>query len=316
MRIPRLPPLRVLALTPLAIGGGCHCASVTNNAGADSAVVLVDGNLGGTCVNDSIYRIVDGPVSLGTFDAPGACNTEIIVFSNGDAVALADPSSVFSSSYGTVTIDLTPDRIVVPVVVWRADGGSGAGAPAAGEIALADTLFDENHGGIAFTATYQNVATADSTTINQVAIDVWNGGFCTTSSITSDATIYTAGQINIYYTNEAFTGWHCGTDNIIMIGSLAQPESLTHELGHAFSLGHTNSVDYDGDGVLDFAANNIMVGGGFGRDHFSEGQDLRMSLNASSDLNGLGYRTGATRTCLDSDITDTCPWLALDGVPN
>ena len=316
MHRPTQSRFRVLLFAPLAVGGGCHCATLTNNAGADSAVVVVDGRLAGACVNDSVYRIVDGAVSLGTYDAPAGCNTEIVVFSDGDAVAVADPTSVFSSSYGTVSIDLTPDLISVPLAVWRADGVVGAAPPATTEVALAATLFDENHGGVTFTASYQTAGSTDSTTINTVAIDVWNSLSCSVTAITGNPAIYTAGQLNVYYTNQPFTGWHCGTSNIIMIGTLAQPESLTHELGHAFSLGHTNSVDYDADGVLDFDASNIMVGGGFGRDHYSEGQAWRMSLNATSDLNGLGYRTGATRACLDSAIDATCPWLALDGLPN
>lgn len=316
MSVSQKPPLRLLLLAPLAIGSGCHCAVLANNAGSDSAVMVIDGARGGVCVNDSIFRIADEQIVLGNWDAPGACNSEVIVFSDGDAVALDDPGGVFSTSYGTFTVDLTPNRISVPLLVWRADGISGAAAPATTEIALADDLFDDNHAGARFTATYNNVGTSDSTSINDVAIDVWNSGSCSVASITGNAAIYNSTQINVYYTNQAFTGWHCGTSNIIMIGSLATPESLTHEIGHAFSLGHTNSVDYNGDGSLDFASNNIMVGGGSGRDHFSEGQGLRMSLNASSDLNGLGYRSGATRTCDDSAITDVCPWLALDAVPN
>ena len=316
MSFPQMPPLRLLLLTPLAIGSGCHCAALANNATSDSAVMVIDGARGGVCVNDTIFRIGDEQIVLGNWDAPGACNSEVIVFSDGDAVALDDPGGVFSTSYGTFTVDLTPNRISVPLVVWRADGISGAAAPATTEIALADDLFDDNHAGATFTASYNDLGTTDSTTVNDVAIDVWTSGSCSVAGITGDPSLYNSGQINVYYTTQAFTAWHCGTSNIIMVGSLATPESLTHEIGHAFSLDHTNSVDYDGDGIDDFASNNIMVGGGSGRDHFSEGQGLRMSFNVSSDLNGLGYRSGATRTCADDLITDVCPWLALDAVPN
>ena len=119
-----------------------------------------------------------------------------------------------------------------------------------------------------------------------------------------------------FFATQPFTGFYCGNSQIIMIGTTAQPESLTHEFGHAFSLDHTGAVDYNGDGVNDFPATNIMVGGGFGRVTYSEGQGFRMSLNGSSDLNGLGYRTGSTRTCPDATINARCPWVALDATPN
>lgn len=311
-----LPPFKVLMLSLVAIFSGCHCIDVENNSGLDSTVVLVDGSMGGVCVNDSIYRATDATVSLGTYETPGACNEEMVIFSDGDAVKLIQPVPVFSSTYGSEIADLTPDLTNVPIVVWRADGISGAAAPATTEVALANSLFDGNNAGIQFTATYQNVNAADSTTINDVAISVWNGGVCTVGNVTGNASIYNTNQINVYYTTRAFTGWHCGASNIIMIGTLAQPESLTHEFGHAFTLSHTQNVDYNGDGVNDFAAANIMIGGGFGRVTFSEGQGFRMSLNSTSDLNGLGYRTGATRSCTDSAISSTCPWLGLDVTPN
>ena len=312
-----LPPLRVIMLAPLAFGNGCHCVRLQNNATADSAVLLVDGRMSGACVNDYVFRVVDGPVNIGRYNSPGTCNTEIVVFSDGDAVQVVDPTSTFSSMFGTETVDLTPDLINVTVVVWRADGLTGAVAPASTELALANTLFDDNNSGISLTPTYQTVNSADSTTINDAAIDTWNTLSCASAApVSGDPNIYTAGQINVYYTTQAFTGWYCGSSQIIMIGTIAQPESLTHEFGHAFSLDHTNNVDYDGDGVVDFPATNIMIGGGFGRDTYSEGQAFRMSLNSSSDLNGLGYRTGSTRTCTDATISATCPWLALDATPN
>ena len=121
---------------------------------------------------------------------------------------------------------------------------------------------------------------------------------------------FTANQLNVYYVNGAFTGLNCIADrNIIVIGTTANNQTLAHEFGHAYSLGHTNNL-------AGFGANNVMVGGGASRTHFSEGQDFRMNVNPTSALNANGVRTGPTRTCPDATTSQNCPALALDAAPN
>ena len=125
----------------------------------------------------------------------------------------------------------------------------------------------------------------------------------------TSSTFFTAGRLNVYYVNGAFTGLMCTANpNVIVIGTTANNQTLAHEFGHSFSLNHTNTA-------AGFPSDNVMIGGGSNRTHFSVGQAFRMNVNAGSALNTNGVRVGITRNCPDGTTSTTCPALSLDATP-
>jgi hypothetical protein len=121
---------------------------------------------------------------------------------------------------------------------------------------------------------------------------------------------YQAGRLNVYYVDGAFTALNCIYDrNVSVVGTQANNQSLAHEFGHAFSLGHTNNI-------ASIPNTNVMHGGGAGRTNFTEAQCFRCNVNTTSVLNTNGVRTGPTRNCPDGTSSDRCPDLALDPSPN
>lgn len=279
-----------------------------NNAGNDSAVVLMDARRSFGCVDDEIWRGND-IIDVGSVLSNGSCNAEVAVFSDDDAMALITPSAAWTDPLGDLhPVNLSP-RLQPQANVWLAIAGTQPRAQA--EIFVADLLYNINHAGIGFltNVNYQDVS-GNANAVN--TIQTAQANYCTTAwrtALTGSAW-YTANQLNVYYVNQAFTGLNCTADrNIIVIGTAARPESLSHEFGHGFSLGHTN-------GLAAFGGNNIMWGGGTGRTNFTEGQDFRMNVNSGSVLNTNGTRNGPIRNCPDATTSTTCPALALDAVPN
>lgn len=309
-RVRRCPPRPVFPRTDRV--------DLRNNAGSDNAVVFLDARRSGGCVNDEIDR-GSGLFAVGSVLSNGGCRSEAAVFSDDDAVQLLENVTTWTDPLGDrLPADLTPDRWQAPVDVWITQ--TTLQTRSQNEMAQGDLLLNTNHAGVDILANvrFQPLpTTANAATINTTAGNVWNTGTCTVGAITGNPAIFTAGRINVYFVNQAFTGWWCPGSNVIAIGTTAQPESLAHEFGHAFSLAHTNGVDYDLDGANDFPNTNIMWGGGVGRTTFTEGQCFRMTLNPGSMLNVNGVRTaGPLRTCADATIGPGCPWIARDAVPN
>lgn len=98
--------------------------------------------------------------------------------------------------------------------------------------------------------------------------------------------------INIYYVekvkgNEG-RGIHCGSDSgnlngywdVVVIGQKTTPALLTHELGHAFGLGHVNTFP-------GFGKTNVMHDSSNIRQFLTEGQTFRQAVNTDSAINRL-----------------------------
>jgi hypothetical protein len=284
----------------------CDEIELQNNTGNDSAVLFIDGRRTGGCVNDEIRRDTT-TVCVGNLLSRQVCRSEVAVFSDDNAMALVENVNVWSDSIGDrLTIPLQP-ILNAPVTVWLLDPN--AAARAAADLANANLLYNVNHAGVQYAATVNDRST-NNTAINLVGTSTAN--MCQTAWIAglTGSAFFTPGQVNIYYVNGAFTGLNCiAVRNIIVVGTTANNQTLAHELGHACSLSHTN-------GNSAFGSNNVMIGGGAARDHFSEGQDFRINMNPGSVLNANGVRTGPTRTCSDATTNNSCPALGLDATPN
>lgn len=278
-----------------------------NNASSDQAVVLLDANRIGGCVNDEVRR-GSGFIGVGSVRANGSCRSEVAVFSDDDAMRLVPNVNLWTDSLGDVLpVDLTPNRLMAPLSVWLTRAN--AAATAAADVANANLLYNVNNSGIGFAAATQDLSG------NQNAVTTIGTG-CANAAAVQASNFFTPGRLNVYYVNGAFTGVNCGLNrNIQYVGTTANNQTLAHEFGHSFSLGHTN-------GLAGFPLVNVMIGGGQNRTHFSEGQSFRMNVNCFSTLNGNGVRTGPVRNCPDSLAgncpagTDAhCPALATDVTP-
>jgi hypothetical protein len=154
--------------------------------------------------------------------------------------------------------------------------------------------------GIGFQTTAINNATADPDT------NALLNATCTQAANLRSQIGFTAGQLNAYYLDNpgGARGWWCG-NNTIIVGAGADNESLSHEFGHGFSLGHTN-------GLPGFPATNLMLSGGTGRNNITEGQCFRCNVDDDSTLNTNGVRVGLTRNCPDKTTSSTCPASSLN----
>lgn len=320
-------------------GGTVDKINLENNTSNDDAVILLDSRTNGGCQDDLSF-ITANEVAVGNNLSNSSCNSEVLVFSDDNAISFTPNNTVWTNPAGDEMIIELEDRIQATTVVWIVDPSATIRANllarAQTELAAADGFFNINHGGIdlATNVTFNQVAnTATSNTITNALFAACTAG-CAITPIVSNPAINTAGAINVYYINGNIPcgrAFACRNLNLIAVDPFSQPATLAHEYGHIFSLGHVHSdgsnagfeidvtgdgvndgVDFNLDGVLDFGNNNIMFGGATGRTIFTEAQCMRMSIDNNSGLNTLNFRTGATRPCAASTISNTCPWLATD----
>ena len=136
---------------------------------------------------------------------------------------------------------------------------------------------------------------------------------------------YSPGRLNVYYVQEitdavGARGVHCQTDpNVILISApTGVNATLSHEIGHALSLGHTNAIDglnTYAEPEPGLAVCNLMLQSGVNQRLLSTGQCFRGNLNPSSALNTLGARTGPAPGCHPVNESSECPKVSLDVVP-
>jgi hypothetical protein len=276
------------------------------NTLGDDAVVLVDGRNGsGTCIDDAMFR-GSNLVNVGSLLTIGSCRSEVSVFSDDNAMEFFPNVNIWTDPLGDVLPSALHPLLHVPVRVWLRMGDAATLARAQADIANANLLFNTNHAGVQFDATFTNVSNNA-----QAAAVITNTFSCLPAENTAltGSAFFAANTINVYYIDVAFTGFNCtAVRNIIFVGTTSNNQSLAHEIGHSFSLGHTNTV-------AGIPATNVMIGGGAGRTNFTEGQDFRMNLNPTSTLNTNGVRTGPTRTCADATTSAACPALTLNAIP-
>jgi hypothetical protein len=290
--------------------------TLADNDGGDEAVILFDGRRGGACENDTLLRGASA-VDMASVEADGGCNAEVTVFSDDDATVFVNTvSPAWSNGFGdNVTVDLSDPLYEVPLTIWivTSDATTQAAyeARAAADVARARQLYNTLNTGIGFE--YEPASDLEIvsdpgavSTIVTTANGVVSSGLCSTGAITGDASIHRSGRLNVYYaTVSGLNGFECDTGGVIVMFTTANNETLSHEVGHAFGLGHYTA-----------GSDNIMWGVGIlGRNNFTLGQAFRMNLNPGSALNVFGPRSEATRNCADSAISDTCPDITLDVTP-
>lgn len=118
---------------------------------------------------------------------------------------------------------------------------------------------------------------------------------------------FTPGRVNIYWVDTVngltTNGWS-NFGNQIAMGRLTGDELLSHEIGHSFSLTHT-------DDNANFDHTNVMWSASSNRQFLSEGQLFRAHLNPGSTINATyAARPGEiTRNCNLGDASAGCPTI-------
>ena len=299
---------------PQAMLRACDEVNLRNNRGNDSSVVLLDGRRGGECQDDQLLRASASAPVGDVEQATSDCNSEIEVFSAGDAMAMHAPENTWKDGCGdTVNVDLRPP-LQVPVSVWLVRRKAAPEAAAA--MAHAREVYHRNKTGIAFTTRVVDIS-------NRIQATRATTGGCKSVNSLRQSAFYEPKHINVYYVDKPwpvsafYTGQNCKNHReVIFIGPAANVATLAHEFGHAFSLfggkkemGHTEDVEgFDDD--------NVMAGGGSpSRSHLSLGQAFRFNVDPRSWLNVKSLRSGPTHPCparQPAEPDSRCPRLQLD----
>lgn len=302
-------------LTPLVFLARSDHIVLDNNIGLDTAVAWVDAHAfdlfrpAGACGDDLMYR-GQQRMLVGDLRTANGCNSEVVVFSDDNAMELRENVNTWTGALGDIlTIHLSP-ILQVPIKVWLVNPGDEPRARM--DIARAIEIYNRSNCGITFVPDFE-VVPANKLTLLTDPLAV-----CRQSEPLNalKARLFAANRINVYYINSAeqFNGLTCMLDsNIIFITTTASDTSLAHEIGHSFSLDHS---DMQG---LNPSSTNLMRG--MPGSELTEGQCFRCNANFNSSLNANRIRVGPTRDCRTPNIpplgsNPRCPFLLLDSSPN
>jgi hypothetical protein len=237
---------------------------------------------------------------------------ETVVFSEENAIGWVFPATNWTDAIGDVQkIKLMP-LAQNPITVWILKGTS---LKVDTDVKRARTLYSSSKCGIGMAP----VAIHDATN-NPASPGLINTGCASATDLRSKIG-FTPGQLNVYYldridgpTSNLFGFW-CGANTIsnantiLISATLSDSEALAHELGHAFSLEHPDTVPA-------MPSNNLMFSSApFGsRNNITTGQCFRSNAGDLSAVNTNGVRTCETppcptRTCppLTSNVPTCCP---------
>ena len=311
--------------------GAQDIVRLDNNVSSDNGIVLLDARRSTGCANDEVWRGT-GSIPIGNALSNGTCRSEAAVFSNHNAMQLLPNVTAWTDAVGDLLpVPLTPS-LKTPVAIWvlrspfTTTSGTGYGDMAKNNVDRANVLYGTMNCGVALQAGFTDA------TSNRNAPGLLTRKCGQAASLRTQIG-FTPGALNVYYISDvqrddngmSVRGATCGLVlattpgqppptpddwNTILISTLyADAESMAHEVGHAFSLGHTNA----NPGI---PTTNLMNGATLGRNSLTEGQCFRVNVNPGSALNVNGVRTGPTRSCPDATTSLDCPDLSLDVNPN
>jgi hypothetical protein len=283
---------------------------LSNNSGHLAVIVLDSKRV--DCQQDEILRTTD-TVAVGNVLSPGACDSRIAVLVQERAMHFAEGGLPWTDGLGDSLNVALVSMPQLPISIWVPTGGSG------------DAKTHFNAAGPFYSNMQTGVGFEDSAPIVEV-----EGLVSLTASCANLGPVTAVGKdrgrLNIYYVQEITDeldarGVHCSKtdpDVILISTAIGVTATLSHEIGHALTLEHTNEVD----GLNEYteqepglAVCNLMLRAAVNQKLLSTGQGFRCNLNGDSAINRLGVRTGLTPGCHWKDKTAECPALALDVQP-
>ncbi|MBT8438676.1 MAG: hypothetical protein KJO91_03035 [Gammaproteobacteria bacterium] len=270
---------------------GCADKLVISNRSGNDVGFLVDGQDSGGSFNDRGFLTGVDFVSVGELTASPSSNEATGFTNHRPARYTATP---WTNNDDTFNVNFQA-RIQVPVTVWIIKGPFNQQRDHAIEACIrTSAIWNAERMGVAFSQFRVIDATADPQASDHFAFPNGDVGDSVWKPLRDDIG-FTVGRLNIYWVDtvngSTTTGWSNFGPQIVM-GRNTGDELLSHEIGHAFSLTHTN-------GVANFDQTNIMHNASNTREFITEGQLFRAHLDPDSILNLVyGARPGEiTRNC-------------------
>jgi hypothetical protein len=279
---------------------GCDAIRIHNGAGQPVGL-LIDAQNSNGFVND--HAVVTSRTEITTTNyRSSASSNEVLGFTND-----RPPKHVMTP--------WTPQRDVfdvnfaallrIPVTVWIIKGPYDEQRLHAIEACIrTSAIWQAERMGVEFGPFEIRDATADPEAPAHYAFPNGDVGDSVWKPLRDDIG-FIAGRLNIYWVDTVNGGTGTGWSNFgaqIVMGRNTGDELLSHEIGHAFSLTHTN-------GDANFNVENIMASASNTRQFITEGQLFRAHLNPTSILNALyNARPGEiTRNCSYAASGPLCP---------
>jgi hypothetical protein len=290
-----------VSLLCLLVAARCYADSVTLSGGDGfEDGLLVNGTASGSLHIDDRYTGADGSViSVGPYDAgPG----EVIAYTVGHAPTLNTP---VAWTPGDDAVDFSFDpKFRVKFRIWVVRGPFVDGRTKAINACIRTSqIWRDERQGTSFSAFEVTDATGNSKAGSYTAYD------CSKAPGIKTDIGFDTGAVNVYWVDTVDFGSGAATSNGIWCGGVAAmgwntlDHLFSHEIGHAFSLEHVNTL------TSFFDTTNVMHNASSFRAFLTEGQTFRAVVNSGSVVNSLGGRTGITRNCTNSTSTTdmACP---------
>jgi hypothetical protein len=244
-------------------------------------------------------------------------NTTIVAFAKGKAMGVTG-SVNWTDSAESVEVTLR-DEIPISLVVWVLSGDSATMRYLALDaIQTTNEIWEAERMGIRITSVDYRYRADPVYAIPDSLLSIQQSDWNKIHALKS-VVGYEYGQINIYYVDNVSNNPRRGSGKsgdsaLVILGSLARPALLAHELGHTFRLVHTNHLP-------EFDSTNVMHSASDKRRYLTEGQIYRVYVDSRSALNAI-YHAGRPST-VHAQLPDVvghgqCPRLSTriwpDGV--